>query len=402
MTRARTVLGAVAVAGAVAGGVAIGVACTGGADKVTGSGGLVSIVITPDTATLVVGTTRSFTAQPEDGSGKPIAGVTVIWASGDTSLATVTQSGVVTALKPGTVQIAAAAQGVNGYATVTVTPVPVASVVVAPSAAMVRVGKTVQLTDTLKDAKGNVLTGAVTWAAGDTTIAKVSTTGLVTAIAVGTTQVTASASGKSAAAAITVTLVPVASVKVTPATDTLVIAQQVTLVASAFDSLGNALTGRIASWSSNNTAVASVTAAGGLVTGNTVGTASITATIEGITASALVTVNQPPVASIAISPHPASVAISGIATLTATLKDARGDTLTGRTLAWKSSDATTVSVGTFTGQQQTVTGHTAAAPPAWLAWTVPVSVPASPNGTFGEPRTMLNPRQLQFSVKFSF
>jgi Carboxypeptidase regulatory-like domain len=45
-----------------------------------------------------------------------------------------------------------------------------------------------------------------------------------------------------------------------------------------------------------------------------------------------------------------------------------------------------------------------ASPPGdWLAdGLLPVSVPASPNSTFGQPRTMLNPRQLQFSVKFSF
>lgn len=29
-------------------------------------------------------------------------------------------------------------------------------------------------------------------------------------------------------------------------------------------------------------------------------------------------------------------------------------------------------------------------------------IPASPNPSFGKPRTMLNPRQLQFAVKFSF
>ena len=42
-------------------------------------------------------------------------------------------------------------------------------------------------------------------------------------------------------------------------------------------------------------------------------------------------------------------------------------------------------------------------PPVWLAdGLLPVSVPASPNATFGQPRTMLNPRQFQFAVKFSF
>ena len=45
----------------------------------------------------------------------------------------------------------------------------------------------------------------------------------------------------------------------------------------------------------------------------------------------------------------------------------------------------------------------AAPPPVWLAdGLLPVSVPATPNPVFGTPRTMLNPRQMQFAIKFSF
>ncbi len=45
----------------------------------------------------------------------------------------------------------------------------------------------------------------------------------------------------------------------------------------------------------------------------------------------------------------------------------------------------------------------ASSPLTWLAdGLLPVSVPGSPNPVFGQPRTMLNPRQLQFSAKFTF
>ena len=45
----------------------------------------------------------------------------------------------------------------------------------------------------------------------------------------------------------------------------------------------------------------------------------------------------------------------------------------------------------------------AAPPPVWLAdGLLPVTVPGTPNPVFGTPRTMLNPRQFQFSLKFSF
>jgi len=61
------------------------------------------------------------------------------------------------------------------------------------------------------------------------------------------------------------------------------------------------------------------------------------------------------------------------------------------------SQGTSVSPNGYNSQQ------IAAAPPNWLAiGAIPVSIPNAPNQTFGLPRTMLNPRLLQFSAKFSF
>jgi hypothetical protein len=45
----------------------------------------------------------------------------------------------------------------------------------------------------------------------------------------------------------------------------------------------------------------------------------------------------------------------------------------------------------------------AGAPGNWLALgLLPVGIPPNPNQNFGKPRTMMNPRQFQFSAKFSF
>jgi hypothetical protein len=66
-------------------------------------------------------------------------------------------------------------------------------------------------------------------------------------------------------------------------------------------------------------------------------------------------------------------------------------------------DATTRAIQNSSASVSCASEQAAAAPPAWLALgLVPVSVPNSPNATFGQPRTMLNPRQLQFALKFSF
>jgi len=66
-------------------------------------------------------------------------------------------------------------------------------------------------------------------------------------------------------------------------------------------------------------------------------------------------------------------------------------------------DATTLAIQQNNASVSCATQQAAAGPVAWLALgLVPVSVPNSPNATFGEPRTMLNPRQFQFALKFSF
>ncbi len=87
-------------------------------------------------------------------------------------------------------------------------PAPVATVTVSPAAAGVSVGATTQLTPTLKDATGNVLTGrSVTWASSAPALAPVSGSGLVTGLGVGAVTVTATSEGQTGSSAVTVTLV---------------------------------------------------------------------------------------------------------------------------------------------------------------------------------------------------
>jgi len=90
--------------------------------------------------------------------------------------------------------------------TVTVHPVPVASVAVSPASPSIAVGQTVQLAAVTKDAAGNVLTGrTVTWSSSNTSVATVSGTGLVTGLTAGTATITATSEGVASTAATTVT-----------------------------------------------------------------------------------------------------------------------------------------------------------------------------------------------------
>ncbi len=86
------------------------------------------------------------------------------------------------------------------------TPLPVAQVTVAPASASVARGATRQLTATLRDASGNVLTGrTVTWGSSNPSVATVNASGLVTGVGVGSATVTATSEGKTGSSAITVT-----------------------------------------------------------------------------------------------------------------------------------------------------------------------------------------------------
>src|SRR6266702_4242825 len=225
--------------------------------------------------------------------------------------------------------------------------VAVASVDVSPAAAALQVGQTVQLAATPRDTSGNPLSGrVVTWASSNTAVAPVTTSGLVTAIAVGSATITATSEGKTGTAAVAVANVPVASVAVTPASATLQAGQTVQLAATPKDANGNALSGRVIGWSSSNPSVATVNASG-LVTGVAAGSATITAVSEGKSGGAAITVNPAtvPVASVAVTPAATSLPTGGTVQLTAIPKDANGTPLTGRSVAWTSSNGAVATVG---------------------------------------------------------
>lgn len=174
-------------------------------------------------------------------------------------------------------------------------PIAVASVEVSLAASTILTGQTTQATAVVKDAAGASLAGrGVTWTSSNTAVATISgTTATVTLTAVspGTSTITATSEGRSATATLTVSA-PVASVTLTLASTTLTSNGTTQATATPKDGSGNALTGRTITFASSNTAVATVGATSGLVTAVGPGTSIISATAEGQTGSATVTVCQ--------------------------------------------------------------------------------------------------------------
>jgi len=291
--------------------------------------------VTPSTSTLRLGSLAVLSAELLDASGATLRGRTITWSSASPSVAVVSPDGTVAGVSVGSATIAATAGNVTGTALVSIEPVPAASVVIAPATVSLLAGASRSLAATVFDSAGHPLTGrAVTWSTDAPTIANVSSSGVVLAIAPGVATITARSEGRSSTSRITVSAVPVATVTVSTATVTLAVAQTAAMVARVADASGAVLNGRSVAWTTSKASVATVDAATGVVTAVATGTATITATSEGKKGTSVVTVAIVPVASIQVTPTNLAMLEGESQRLKATMLDANGKVLSGRAVSW--------------------------------------------------------------------
>ena len=144
-------------------------------------------------------------ATARDAGGNVIAGAPITWTSSNTAVATVSANGVVSAVGAGSATIQATSGTASGTAAITVNYPPLHHIIVTPANPRIRIGQTVQMTATGYDSNNNVIPGITfTWTSSSTSKATVSSSGLVTALDDGTTDITASASGKSGKTKVTI------------------------------------------------------------------------------------------------------------------------------------------------------------------------------------------------------
>jgi len=150
---------------------------------------ITGVTVSPYTITLNVNETETITATVLPTDAKDTS---VMWSSSNTSVATVSSDGVVTAKSPGQTIITAAANADKtkvGICTVTVNTSSITGVAVTPANLLLKINETGQLTATVSPTNASDKT--VTWTSSNTSIATVSSGGLVTARAAGTVMITA-------------------------------------------------------------------------------------------------------------------------------------------------------------------------------------------------------------------
>ncbi len=263
-----------------------------------------TVNVTADSTSITAGRTLQLRAQALTAANVVMEGQVFTWQSNANGVATVSASGLVTAVAPGSATFTATTGSVSGTYTLTVKPVPVASLAIVPAADSLQVASSRQLNAEVRAADGTLLTGrTITWSTSDATVLSVTPAGLAAGVAAGQVQVTATSEGKTATATIKVLARPVSRIRAEHEYAVVLAGSSLRLRATAVDAVGATVPNPSLRWTSNNLQVARV-ADDGTLTGVARGEARIT-----ISAGNILT-------TVFVSVYPAAAAGQGILQVT--------------------------------------------------------------------------------------
>lgn len=290
-----------------------------------------SIAISQPSAELVIGETLSLkaTVSPSNAS---YDGIT--WTSTKTTVATVSNSGLVSALSEGNTTITAMAGGKTASCSITVVKgyVAVSSISLNKESIELVEGDTESLTVTVSP--NDATDKTITWTSSKEEVATVKD-GIITAVKEGEATITAKAGDKTASCKVVVAkrVIPIESIELNRKELTLVEGDTETLIATVKPENATDIT---KSWKSSDNSIATVNDSG-TVAAIKEGEATITVSAGDKTASCKVVIQKRiiPVTSIALDQNSIEIYKGETETLTATVLP---DNATDKTIIWKSSD----------------------------------------------------------------
>ncbi len=349
---------------------------------------LASIVVSPGSATVGVGSTQQFNAIGIDQNGMPGDPTgPITWTSSDTNVGTIDNSGLFTALAVGPTTITATNGTVSGTASVMVTAsAPVLTTInVTPAAATLDVGQTQQFNAETLDQYGNPISEPVFWMSSDNSVGSIDDmTGIFQAGAAGTTTISAFASDgiTNGTADVTVNSVNsvLTSINTAPFNASTFIGGIQHTSAVAFDQNGAVFSGAVITWSSDNTAVATVAVdplpangTNATITAVGVGTANISATAtdpatgasfsgtvagQGVIPITVVSLNPPVLTTVNLTPANPTMLVGDTWQFTVATLDQNGAHFPA-TVTFSSSDPAVATVDPNTGWYSAVAPGTA-------------------------------------------
>ena len=320
---------------------------------------LLSLSITPPTPMLAKGLREQLTATGvfTDNTTQNLT-KQVTWSSAVKSVASVSTVGVLTGVSVGSTIVSAKFGQKSATALATVSAAVIDSIALTPPDPSLPKGTTRALaaTATLSDGSTEAVSSQAEWTSSNEAVATVDSAGVVTAIAVGKAIISARVADVTVATNVTVVGASLVSIGVTPAAPSAVkgLTKQFTAMGSYSDSTVTDITNQV-TWASNDNSIATISNASGshgLATANGVGSASISATLTGISGSATLTVSAATLLSIAVTPVAPSVAKGLTRQLTAmgTYTDATTQDLT-TVVTWASSDQTKATISNASGSR---------------------------------------------------
>ncbi len=261
---------------------------------------LVSIQIAPVNPSINAGATQAFTAAGTftDATTRDVTAITT-FTSATTTVATIAPgTAVARGLVAGSSVITATAGGRSSSTTLTVTPLVLVSLSIAPLNPTVQIGASRQLfvTALYSDNSTINVTTQSTYVSAAPAVASVGpATGLAGGVSAGASLVTASFGGRSVATTVTVPVSTLVSIAVTPNPANILVGatQQFTATGTYSDASTGNITNTVV-WTSNNLPVATVLPSG-IATGLVPGSAQITATRGAISGFAVLNVTALPV-----------------------------------------------------------------------------------------------------------
>ena len=317
--------------------------------------GRVQIQPLPAPFAFYAGDTVALVAVARDSAGAVLDGRAVAWASRDPNVVTVLADGRAIAMSVGSTWVIATAEGQSDSLRLTVFGAAATRMEVAPDTVTRYLGTAVQYAVRAFDERGHpaAAPAGITWStASGGAVVSVDGAGRATMAALGTDSVVATAENGMRAAAFVRVRSAITRIDVAPGTTTVhALGARVAYVATAVDTLGAPMAGVAFVWEAANAPVAaldSATAAGAQLVARTNGVAGITASAQGVSGSAALTVQQTP-SALAITPRALAIAVGGSVALLAEAMDANGYFVPGVQPLWRSDDASVARVDASSG-----------------------------------------------------